>query len=320
MPITYILTLVRTNQSSYLVIILLSLLLIGVSFAAPKSPTNVLADGRLFGPNECVAAKPEWIFCSGFEEGNKDIWDDYDGNPDTTNQLISSPGPFNLQNNNVMRLMAPSSGRGGADLIKILPDSYDRLYMRWYIKWEQGYDFTVMNHVGGGMHAGERNLLGRSNYRPDGTDMFSSLLEVNRDTQVFNAYTYYRGMYMDCTNPNGQCWGDLLPCTLDEGQTYCTKNEHRNQFPLETVQSEKWYCVEMMIDAGNSTLSSSNANGQLNLWVNGEQIGPWDKMWFRTTPDLKINTVWLSVFFHGEHPSVGIQYDNLVVSKKQIGC
>ena len=22
------------------------------------------------------------MFCSGFEEGNKDIWDDYDGNPD----------------------------------------------------------------------------------------------------------------------------------------------------------------------------------------------------------------------------------------------
>src|SRR5262245_7979899 len=57
------------------------------------SDTNVCANG---------------VFCSGFEEGNKSIWDDYDGNPDSTNILMSDPGPCNTASNHVMRLLVPA--------------------------------------------------------------------------------------------------------------------------------------------------------------------------------------------------------------------
>jgi len=66
------------------------------------------------------------VFQSGFEEGSKAIWDDYDGNPDETNLLMADPGPFNKAGNHVMRLRAPA-GRGGADLVKVLPSAHDRL-------------------------------------------------------------------------------------------------------------------------------------------------------------------------------------------------
>ena len=82
------------------------------------------------------------VFCSGFEEGNKAIWDDYDGNPDATNLLMTDPGPCARTGNHVMRLRVPA-GRGGADLIKMLPSTHDKLYARWYQKWEPGYDFTA---------------------------------------------------------------------------------------------------------------------------------------------------------------------------------
>lgn len=291
-----------------------------ISIAAPKPPTDLTADGLKFGPNECAATKPEWVFCSSFEEGNKDIWDDYDGNPDSTNQLISSPGPFNLQNNNVMRLIVPTTGRGGADLIKVLPSSYDRLYLRWYMKWENGYDFNVMNHVGAGMHAGDRSFVGRSNYQPDGTDWFSSYIEVNRDTNIFNTYTYYRGMYMDCSDPNGQCWGDLFPCSLDEGTGYCTKPQHRDQVQQAALQADKWYCIELMVDGGDPVASGANANGEIRFWVDNTAIGPWNDLWLRTTPNLKLNTIWLNMFFHGDHPAAGVLYDNVVASTEKIGC
>jgi len=132
---------------------------------------------------------------------------------------MSDPGPFDEEDNHGMRLRVPP-GRGGADIVKVLPSSHDRLYARWYIKWEAGYDFDAPNH-GGGLHAGDRNLLGRSDYRPDGNDWFSVGIEPLPELHRLNAYVYYRGMYIDCADPSDACRGDHFPCTMDEGAAYC---------------------------------------------------------------------------------------------------
>ncbi len=44
------------------------------------------------------------VFQSAFEDGHKLIWDDWDENPDTENQIIPDPGPFNQEGNHVIRL------------------------------------------------------------------------------------------------------------------------------------------------------------------------------------------------------------------------
>src|SRR5690554_5443885 len=85
------------------------------------------------------------VFQSGFEEGNKDIWDDWDGNPDETNLLVEDPGPYNTPGNHVMKLIPPPGERGGDDLVKVLPSKHDSLYVRWYIKYEKGFNFNARN-------------------------------------------------------------------------------------------------------------------------------------------------------------------------------
>ena len=113
------------------------------------------------------------IFCSGFEETNwRAQWDDYDGNPETINTLVENPGPFNSKGNHVMRMRVPA-GTGGADIIKVFPQKYDRVYARWYEYWEPGYDFSARNH-GGGLFAGDRNYLGQDAHRPSGADFASA--------------------------------------------------------------------------------------------------------------------------------------------------
>jgi hypothetical protein len=256
------------------------------------------------------------VFYSGFEEGNKLIWDDWDPNPDSTNLLMLDPGPFDISGNHVMRLRVPP-GRGGADLVKVLPGSYDKLYARWYMMWEKGYDFTARNH-GGGLHAGSRNNLGRSNYRPNGNDWFSSWIEP-ADGRM-NLYTYYRGMYMDCANPNGQCWGDHFPCWFDEGENICDKPEHREKIMPPLMESGRWYCIEMMIDGGTAVQSDVEADGIADFWIDGIEYGPFKHLWWRTTEDLKLNVLWLSLFHHGEHSVEGILLDEVVVSTERIGC
>lgn len=275
-------------------------LLAGISFSqaiAQKSASNV-------------------VFQSGFEEGNKLIWDDYDGNPDSQNQIISNAGPFNTPGNHVIRLRVPSGQRGGSDLVKVLPEQYDSLYARWYIMYEPGFNFNAPNH-GGGLFAGDRNFLGMSGDRPKGNDWAQIWLEYDNESHTPYFYVYSIGMYQDCANPTGSCWGDHFPCTNDEGY-YCKKPQHRDPPMPPKLTTGKWYRMEMRFNLGTPSVDGSIRDGKIALWVDGVNYGQWNDLWLRTTKDLKISLLTLAIFHHDEtHSDEGILIDDVVVSKSR---
>lgn len=261
----------------------------------------------------------EVVFCTNFEEGNFNLWDDWDGNPAPDNVLLDDPGPHNKAGNHVARLRVPA-GQGSADLVKVLPKKFKKLYARWYVQWEPGYDFNANNH-GGGLFAGERNFLGQSGNRPNGSNFATAWFETNTRVHRPYFYTYYRGMYQDCSNPAGSCWGDAFPCYADNGQTFCTVADHRpptNKIP-PVLTTGKWYRVEMMMDMGNATANANDADGVLNMWIDGVEYGPWKKLWFRTTNELQLSIIWMQLFHHDTHAPEGILIDDLVVSTAPIG-
>ena len=261
----------------------------------------------------------EIVFCTDFEEGNLDMWDDWDGNPPPGNLVLADPGPHNKEGNHVMRFrVAP--GRGSADLVKVLPKKYDKLYARWYVYWEPGYDFDARNH-GGGLFAGERSFLGQSDNRPDGSNFATSWFEVNPRVHRPFLYTYYRGMYQDCANPNGGCWGDGFPCLADDGQTFCTNAGHRptSAKTPPVLTTGKWYRVEIMMDMGNAVTNAAGATGVLNMWIDGVEYGPWEKLWFRNTNDLQLSILWMQLFHHEDHSEEGMLIDDIIVSDAPIG-
>ncbi len=280
--------------------------------------TSGVGGGEPLPVNECDSPGADWVFCSGFEEGNKDVWDDYDGNPDETNLLMEDPGPFANAGNHVMRMRAPE-GRGGVDLVKVLPEAHDKLYARWYIQYEPGFDFDAPNH-GGGLHAGNRDWLGHSDTQPNGTDWYTAWIEPDPAFQAYNIYSYYAGMYMDCADPNGACWGDHFPCRYDEGTNYCTNPEHREGPVPPTMETGKWYCVELMMDGGTPSNGPEGASGALDFWVDDQEIGPWENLFMRSTDSLDIGILWLNLFHHEEHSVEGVMYDHVVVSTSRIGC
>jgi hypothetical protein len=299
--------------------VVLAALIGGWALTTIPQPSEVLfAAGACDDAPACAAG----VFCSGFEEGNKAIWDDYDGNPDTTNLLMTDTGPCARTGNRVMRIRVPA-GSGGADLIKVLPTAHDKVYARWYQKWETGYDFNALNH-GSGLHAGSRNLLGHSGDRPNGSDWFAASIEPLASTGTLNRrprlYTYYPAMSQDCSNPNGSCWGDSLPCMYDEGSGYCKKPEQRETVMPPQFESGRWYCLEVMLDGGTPVTDPALANGAQNFWVDGVQYGPWTKLWMRTTSALKVNILWLNLYHHGQHSTAGIMLDDVVVSTSPVGC
>lgn len=271
--------------------------------------------------NECASAPPGTVFCEDFEGANpKARYDDYDGNPDSENPIVTNSGPAGSSPNKVVRFRAPPGARGGADLVKILPASYDKLYARWYFQYEPGFNFDAPNH-GGGLTAGDRNNIGVSGNRPAGNDYAYFTVEYRQSSPVPFAYSYYRGMYQDCANPNGQCWGDSLPCVYDTGGAYCKKPQHRPSIALPTLQAGRWYCVEEMLDMGTPTTTGTNPNGRLALWLDDQLLGDYQDLWLRTTSTLKVKNLWLSLFHHdGTHSTVGEMIDNVVVSTQRIGC
>jgi hypothetical protein len=262
--------------------------------------------------DECAAAPDEWLFCDGFEAGA--AWDG------TVKQPVVriAPGPGGADANHVAELRVPP-GPGGQGLWKSLPPS-DRLYARWYVQWEPGHDISARHHGPGGLGADTAWYTGRSGIRPAGDEYFVSTLEpTTASPHVLYAYTYSRGMYMDCADPNGRCWGDLFPCYA--GPRYCTRPQHLPRVHQSGVETGRWYCLEQMIDAGTPASGAATADGQLDFWVDGLEIGPWTDLWWRTVPTLKINFLWLFLYHHDDqHTAEGVLVDNVVVSTAPIGC
>lgn len=271
--------------------------------------------------NECGNPPIGTVFCEDFEGTNpKSHFDDYDGNKDTENQIVNNNGPTDSASNKVIRLRVPAGQPGGSDLVKILPTGYDKLYARWYFQYEPGFNFNAPNH-GGGLTAGSRDYIGISGNRPAGNDFASFTVQYRDSSAIPFAYSYYRGMYQDCANPSGQCWGDSLPCIYDTGASYCTKPQHRPTITMSSIQAGRWYCVEQMLDIGPPTTTGTNPNGRFTLWLDEQLLGDYQDLWLRTTATLKVQNLWLSLYHHdGTHSTVGQMIDNVVVSTQRIGC
>ena len=271
--------------------------------------------------NECSNPPAGTIFCENFEGTNpKSDFDDYDGNLDSENQVITDSGPSGDSSNKVIRLRVPAGQGGDSDLLKVLPGSYDKLYARWYFKYEVGFNFGARNH-GSGLAAGNRTFVGQSGIRPNGTDFAGFYVQYQENTAIPYAYSYYRGMYQDCTDPNGSCWGDSLPCVYDHGAYYCTKPQDQPVVAPPNLVAGQWYCVEEMLDMGTPTATSQSANGRLALWLDSNLIGDFQNLWIRTNANLKIQNLWLNLYHHdGTHSVVGELIDNVVVSTQRIGC
>ncbi len=243
------------------------------------TPTPIASSPTPAAPppaNECAQMAPDWVFCDAFETGAE--WDGSVTNPVT----IADPGPFGGADNHVARLRVPA-GPGGNGLWKKLPES-DRLYARWFVQWEPGHDLTARHHGPGGLGADVSWYTGRSGIRPNGDEYFVSTLEASTQAPFpMSAYTYSRGMYMDCADPNGRCWGDLFPCYA--GPRYCTQPQHLPRVEQAGITTGRWYCLEQMIDAGTPVQDASDADGELDFWIDGVEIGPWTDLWWRIGAD-----------------------------------
>jgi hypothetical protein len=249
---------------------------------------------------ECETPPPEWLFCSGFEEGSKTVWNDPDdSNPDTEVGIVAHVGPRDDPTNHVARM-----GRiqGGADLVKLLPSQHDRVYARWYVFYEPGFDFGN-DAARGGLLAGDPIHLDDRETRPSG-DWYSAFTVYDTDLNATLLASYYRGMSQQCPNPTQGCFPDLFPL--------------QGMPPLPT--SGVWSCIEILLDGGVPSDTGSGATGQLDMWIDGKESGPFSNLWMRTTADAKVSSLRLGLVSRSFEEAPSVLYDDVVVSTAPIGC
>jgi hypothetical protein len=76
-----------------------------------------------------------------------------------------------------------------------------------------------------------------------------------------------------------------------------------------------WYCFEMKIKLGKSSSNGTGSDGELAFWVNGISCGAWHELWMRTTEQLKLSILWISLYHHDvTHSTSGVLIDNVTVS------
>ncbi len=169
----------------------------------------------------------------------------------------------------------------------------DVAFVRFYRRYPAGYEFT--QHKMPGVYAyGDGRTGGGAGQVPTGFDKFSSKLFV-----TFQGFPRFYTYHPEQKGP----WGDALPMNLV------------SEFALQT---ERWYCFEMMIRANEP----QQHNGELKLWIDGRLVGHHAGMHFRDTADLRINTFTHSAYVGGSWVSEQDQQlwdDQIVVATQYIG-
>lgn len=269
------------------------------------------------------------VFANGMEETNTELIMMY-RHPSLPSMVSieEHPGPFGVPGNRLFGF----HGAGKAQKFFEKP-GHDKLYARWYQMWETGYNWAWCNH-GSALQA---RSLG-SHYRPKGDEHMESRLEPCPYAACrgrLKLYTYYRGMNMDCPF-DGQCFGDEFPCMYGTSSGYCSRIPSQAVPPQAlppVMETDKWYCLETMVDMGTPFPDSSTPelfDGVQSFWIDGVQYGPFQKLWHRTVPELKLDNINLFLYHHGNDTNSGCLsgagkgkgywIDDVVVAKTRVGC
>lgn len=188
---------------------------------------------------------------------------------------------------------------------------YERVYFRYYIKWDKDYDQGQFNHTGGSLSAiaGTNKWLGMgtAGKRPKGDDYCSTRFEATVDWKrhpppgAMFSYTYWMDMKAD---KDGNYWGSLL----------WPKDDARF-LPEPGV----WYCMEQMIKLNSFENDLPLADGELATWIDGKLYTHFTGIRWRSSPAVRLKRCGVGVYVHKSVKENTVWYDDLALSTGYIG-
>jgi hypothetical protein len=266
-------------------------------------------------PNDVgLADDPDVLFADNFESGDLSKWDERRG------QIVTTQATPHRGDWCVAIPMERGKNEGG-DAIRWFPPGDDTVYARFYVKFSENYQY---NHHFVTLLANQRqnrwSAFGKAGLRPNGT-YFSSGMEPwfawgqNPPPGEVNLYSYFLDMEPD--RKTGKYWGNaFFPPGPARGQA---ASDQRVIPPRD-----QWQCWEFMIQANTSP---DKSDGRQAMWVDGQLVGEFSGIRWRSDPELKVNCLWLQHYgFDPGDPTKqfwpaaqSVWFDDVVVARRYIG-
>ncbi|TVR69462.1 MAG: T9SS C-terminal target domain-containing protein [Marinilabiliales bacterium] len=268
--------------------------------------------GDLATIEDSLLHREDVIFYGGFEEGyNNTQWRNRWGIP------WVNRGPANYVTDNhfigekSLRVSYPEGGVGpgetGGQFPMVLANMegltegyYQELYLRYYLKFEEGFDFRLGGKLPGLMGGG--NSWSRSGGdQPDGTNGWTLRFMWRRNGDIV-VYAYLPPS--DNGKWGGVQWGQDIDCDF-------------------AAEPGRWHCIEQYVNVG----TPGHDDGKLKVWIDGEKMLDIDDMRFWDVENNygRIGGVYFSTFHGGSSSDWAprrdsyAQFDGFVMAHERIG-
>jgi len=262
---------------------------------------------------------PSVIIVENFEEGTLEAlaatrspktttgarWTSIAGAKGEGKTLTIVTDPANVHaGEHALEILVDESTRESGNLFARLQPGYDRLYGRFYIKFAEDYPYE--SHTGLALNATTETVpwhMGKAGIVPKGDDRFGGMLEPEPGDRSSTPgfwcfYIYWHEM-------KGR-WGNVF-----QGD------------PPTRVEKGRWIACELMFKA-NSTPQARD--GECAYWIDGKLRYHGTGFNWRTTDDLKLNTVHLHHYMNKNGASWKADqsprrqwFDDIVIATEYIG-
>jgi hypothetical protein len=203
-------------------------------------------------------------------------------------------------------------------VVKDLGGGQDVVFMRYYSKFDRGFDQTGSSHNGAILSAQAPGVpYSTPGVRADGRNKFIVSFEDWRGNAAttspgeLNVYVYHpeqRSEYGDHFFPSGK----VLPYSSRPGDF----GAHFVARPDIVPELGRWYCYELMVRANTAGLR----DGRVACWLDGKLIADFPNLRLRDVDTLKINTASLCLHIGSNAVRENKKwYDDLVIATAYIG-
>ena len=266
-------------------------------------------------PNDSgITNDPSVLFADDFESGRMSKWDRVRGGTVVTEEQPNG-GHW------CVRMTMERGKNTGGDAIKWFLPGADKVYARFYVRFSPDYQYC--HHfvwLGATERTNKWSAFGKAGLKPDGT-YYSTGVEPwfawgrNPPPGEISFYSYFLDMEPD--RKMNKYWGNsFFPPGPEKGKAAYTT---RVIPPLD-----RWQCWEFMIQANSAP---EKADGKQVMWIDGQLVGEFTGIRWRSDLDLKVNCFWLDHYGYDDSDptreywkqSQSVWFDDVVIAREYIG-
>jgi hypothetical protein len=282
----------------------------------PEGDTGIAAK---YPGDSGIEKDPAVVLYDGFEDYATpgDVNKKYEFVMHVENMRIAQEAANVNHGKKAMEFTLPKQQEGNAAaLYRVLKEERDVLFLRFYSKFEKGYDQHGSSHNSGVISAHYFPGRQASPGKPaDGRNKFWVSYETERGAAPspgpLNIYCYHpeqRTGYGDHIYPTGR----ITPPSAQPvpfGPAFVSR-------PDFIPELDRWYCYEFMVKAN----TPGRRDGRIACWVDGKLIADFPNFRLRDVETLKIDVFGIALFMRPNNIRANTKwFDDVVAATSYIG-